>query len=269
MIVRRLIVFSGFDGRVVEKIRPRLASQQADVVIVKRPNIFDELYFRKLLQRFWTVSQPYLVDENVRLVSVLASCLSGPEEANRERQVFWPILRRVVLDKRCGSDVNMAGLVSEKIIQLLAHDDFLGTYKRIRPATDATLSLPVENISTPRFRTELDRLYDLETFQPAPALDRYVQKLKRGAGLRVRGLDFKGCVNNASHPVRRITDSVRCDLEARMRLGFSVPSRFEFDVTCATGLAGKTFKLCSGMLVKIPASADHLNMRMNGDFDHP
>jgi hypothetical protein len=267
-VIRRIVVFSGFDGAVVERLRPMLAAQQTEVVVVKLAPHLDQAYFDRLFARFWQVASGHLADPAARWVGLLASAAEAAEE-EMERAAFFPMLRRHSVERRRARDVNAATRLGNELIALLTGSDFLVTYRRVKPAPDAVLALPIENCPASRLRNELQRLYNMDAFEPAPALDRFIQRLKKGGGLRARALTFKGCTNDPKHPVRRVTDSDRCDAESRFRLGFSIPARFEFDVSCETGLTGKTFYCCDGGPVRITKSPSHLNMRINGDFTHP
>jgi hypothetical protein len=152
-------------------------------------------------------------------------------------------------------------------MQLFTSGEFLSLSREVRPSAAPALNLPLLNVKSSRLRTAISELYELRTFTPAPGISKDVARLKGGRGLRIKGIDYRGAVNNDSHPVRRCTDSVFCDVAARLRLGFSLPERFEFDVSCETGLAGKQFRMCDGAAMTIPDWADHLNMRINDDFE--
>jgi len=267
MILRRLVVFSGFDARIVERIRPELEAQHCDVVVVKRWPILTIEYFQKLLGRLATVANRQFENPDVRLVALLVSNIEDEETRALEDSTFKPMLRRLMIDPSMARDVERTPELSGRIIALITGEEFLSTYDRIRPATDATLALPLKNAANRRLEREITSLYDLLRFQPTAGLDRYIRRLKKGRGLRSKDIDFCGCLNDPSHPIRRRTDSIHCDMNGRFRLGFSIPPRFEFDVTCETGLTGKTFQQCDGARVKIPAKATHLNMRINDDFD--
>jgi hypothetical protein len=224
-------------------------------------------YFHKLLGQFAVTAKKQLENPDVRLVALLVSNVTDIDTRLLEDGVFKPMLRRLAIDPSMARNVQLCSKLSAQIINLITNIDFLSTYNRIKPATDATLALPLKNAANSRLEREIGGLYELLRFQPTAGLDRHVQRLKNGRGLRSKGIDFCGCNNDPSHPIRRKTNSVQCDMNGRFRLGFSIPPRFEFDVTCETGLAGKTFQQCDGARVKIPREATHLNMRVNDDFD--
>jgi hypothetical protein len=267
MILRRLVAFSGFDARLVEGIRPELEAQQVDVAVVKLWPALPLGYFEKLLERTAALANRQFTDPDVRIVALLVSCVADKDAIEAENEVFWPMLRRLAISPSLSHDIRRAPALATQIISLMTNPEFLSTYERIKPAADATLALPLRNASNARLTRELKSLYELTRFQPTASLGRFVQRLKGRRGLRTNGIDFRGCQNDPRHPVRRMTDSLRCDLSGRFRLGFSVPPRFEFDVSCETGIAGKTFELCDGKRLKVPARASHLNMRINDDFD--
>jgi hypothetical protein len=114
----------------------------------------------------------------------------------------------------------------------------------------------------------MESLYHLRQGNLSTRLNKEVALVKRTGALRIRGIDFKGCINSAVHPVRRCSETKWCDISARIRFGFAVHERFEFDVTRESGsLSDVEFVICDGSTQNVPTRADHLNMRINGDFD--
>jgi hypothetical protein len=266
MLVRRLVVFSGFDTKVVERLRAPLKSAQTDVVFAKLPQPITQAYFDNLIGHTAGYVDETLNKSDSRIVALVASCLEDEELMRLEKGVFFPSFRRLAFPKAFARDVGKAKQIAEALVAKFAANEFLAAYQFIKPGVRAVLSLPYMNADSRRLRNNLENLYELEIYEPHQNLAKEVAHLKAGRGMRIRGIDFRGCVNDPSHPVRRCTDTRLCDVSARLRLGFSVPERFEFDVTCETGLAGKKFQLCGGTTQQIPASASHLNMRMNNDF---
>jgi hypothetical protein len=135
----------------------------------------------------------------------------------------------------------------------------------------------IRNLAKPRTNAEVllcnlkhlaQSIESIATFESS-SLNRNVQKqisrIKGGAGLQVGNLQFRGVTNDLSHPVRRISDNATCDLKAFFRLGHVVPARFEFDVTSVGSWNSRRFANCDGTETTVPASATHVNMRINGD----
>lgn len=266
MLVRRLVLFSGFDTKVIERLRVPLKSTQTDVIFAKLPQPISQAYFDGLIHRAATYVDEALNKSDLRIVALVASCLEDELNVHLEQKVFFPSFRRLAFPKAFARDLSKASKIAEAIVQKFASNEFLSTYQFVKPGARAVLSLPFRNANSRRLRSNLESLYNLQIYEPNQNLSKEVAPLKGGRGMRIKGIDFQGCVNDPSHPVRRCTDTRLCDVSARLRLGFSISERFEFDVTCETGLSRKTFQLCDGSTVQIPASASHLNMRINDDF---
>lgn len=266
METRRLIVLSGFDTRVADRLRTSLASRRSDVAFVKLYGDADEAYFHRLAKRSWELIGKAQQAGDQIVLGVVASALSSEAELARERECFFPALRRLSFDSARRRDINTAAQTADEIVGALTSDKFLALKASVKPSLGRPLLLPVRNTRSKVLRAQLERLYELLEPTPTANLKKEIVKLKGNRGLRVRGIDFASVVNNARHPVRRCTDAPACDLKAIMRLGFCVPDRFEFDVASDTGLVGKEFWICDGTTKAVSRSASHLNMRMNDDF---
>jgi hypothetical protein len=265
MTTRRLVVFSGFDTRFVAQAKISLKANQTDVVFTSATAGVERAYFVALLgQTLKTVNQ-LLSNNDARVVGMLASCIDEAGASQAEKEAFYPIFRRMVFPSSFRRDMHRVNEVVQKLVRSLSSEEFLDTHKYIK-SPSAVLALPLLNADSRRLRRTINDLYEMKIFRPDGGIDKEVIRLRRGRGLRIKGIDFAACVNDSSHPVRRCTDSIVCDLAARLRLGFSVPARFEFDVSCEQGVSGKEFRLCDGSSQKIPGWADHLNMRINDDF---
>lgn len=266
MTIRRLVVFSGFDTKFIERARGQLQSIQAKVIFTSAANGLDSKYFESLLGSTLTFMDETLKSEDgTRIVGLIASSIQDEVALELEKRAFFPAFRRFAFPYNFSRDINRVNEVTSRLMGTIKSDEFLGTYEYVKPSS-AVLSLPLMNTNSRRLAAEMRELYELRSFRPTAGLDKEVVRMRRGRGMRVRGIDFAGCVNDASHPIRRCSESVLCDVSSRLRLGFSVPARFEFDVTSEQGVAGKEFQLCDGTVQKIPGWADYLNMRINDDF---
>jgi hypothetical protein len=266
MIVRRLVVFSGIDTRVVNRLAAGMRSAATDIAFVRLDvDGLSEDYFSRLTERAVAVAQRILRPD-VRLLSLLVSCASTDEERALERDFFFPALRRLELPRECRRDVNQFSEVLRRVQATFASDTYKSVVKRASPQGEARLLLPIRNSGLDRLRRHFVEIYEMRQTDLSRRIQRDVAVMRRRRGYRIRNLDFAGAINDGTHPIRRCTDSAVCDLACLMRFGAPIPDRFEFDVSCSTGLAGMTFYLCDGTRVIIPRGASHLNMRMNDDF---
>lgn len=268
MTIHRLVVFSGFDTRLIEKVRHPLRSRQTASIFTKLNGEVGPEYFQSLLTRIRNFVDEICVTNDVRVIAVVASCIADQNARSLERVAFCPAFRRISFPSSWARDLNRHASMLNRIGDIFTSQDFLETYNFIKGPSNVPLALPLRNADCRQLIRDVDQIYELQSFVPSSGLDKRVTRLKRARGLRVNGVDFLGRMNNPSHPIRRCTDSVGCDVAARLRLGFSVPSRFEFDVTCENGLAGKLFYLCDGTAQRVPSGVTHLNMRMNDDHKY-
>jgi hypothetical protein len=259
-----MVVFSGFDSVLVEHARASLRSRQIEAVFVKSTATLNHEYFEKLRTRALEVSRRIVEEDDDRIVSLLASCVPKQTEAI-EKSTFFPWLRRIKFPVKYRRDINLIGEMLRKLQSVFSSEEFLGTYDFIRPGASAVLSLPLRNSPSRRLSREIEAIFELDAFRPDNSLGKEVVRLRGGRGFRIGVLNFRPAINNAGHPVRRCTDSDACDAAAFYRLGFSLPARFEFDVTADAGVAGREFWLCDGASSVAPSWATHLNMRVNDD----
>jgi hypothetical protein len=199
------------------------------------------------------------------MLGILVSAI--PEDLKEEERArFFPSLQRFAIDPSFRSDINRAPDLVQAIIKIFSSAQFDAVTRAASPHQDTRLLLPLRNVGIERLRRHFVDVYEMSACGFSRRLERDIMRMKRGFGYRIRDLNFKGVVNDGTHPIRRCTDSLLCDLQAAMRFGVSIPERFEFDVTCGNGLDRKTFYLCDGEAVKIAGAVSHLNMRINDDF---
>lgn len=265
MIVRRLAVLSGIDARVADRMGPALRSMATDVAFVKiGPDGLSSDYFLRLSRRTLEVAQRALLRTDTKLLGLLVSAVDLEEEL--ETDFFFPALRRLSVPKQWRRDVNQSSQIVREIQLTFGSSIYQDVAKYASPQGEDRLLLPIRNTKLDRMSRHFLEIYRMRQVGLTRRLLRDITAMRRGRGYRIRGIDFKGMVNDGTHPIRRCTDSPVCDLRALMRFGVTVPERFEFDVSCSTGLAGKTYYLCDGQPVKVPGGASHLNMRINDDF---
>ncbi|MFD1613424.1 hypothetical protein ACFSCW_16610 [Sphingomonas tabacisoli] len=266
MTVRRLIVLSGISTRVADKIGPSLRSMGGDVAFVKIGS--DGLtsdYFDRLVDRTLSLAGRASQSLSSKIFGLLVSAVPSGSES-LEADYFFPAMRRIGVPPEYRNDPNRAQALVRLIMQAFASDIYQTVAKVVAPQEDERLLLPVRNSGVDRLERQFREIYHMRQTGFTRRLTREVVRMKKGRGLRMRGLDFKSAVNNGTHPIRRCTGTPTCDLKALLRFGVSVVDRFEFDVSCESGLNGKTFYLCDGTPVRISASPSHLNMRLNDDF---
>lgn len=266
MIVRRLVVLSGIDSRVADRLGPALRSAAIDVAFVKiGADGLSRDYFARLVRRTLDVAHRAMLRADVKLLGLLVSCASTDEQQT-EHEHFFPALRRLEIPREYRRDVNQFFEVRRRIEVTFRSATYENVAREASPQREGRLLLPVRNCRSDRLTRHFGEIYELRQDDLSRRLMRDIPRMKKGRGYRIRDADFKGAINDGTHPVRRRTDTPICDLGALMRFGVLVPERFEFDISCSTGLANKTFSLCDGTPIKIPAGTSHLNMRINDDF---
>ena len=264
MTVARVAVLSGFTGRFCEAAKRAMSARQIAVASVPLTGTVTAAYCSELARR---ALQLVLGADGPKedLQVLLVSCLPQMEREH-ERQALFPALRRLDVPVSFRADIHLARQLSEIVAREYRNQAHLALARSVKASAQSVICLPIGNSKSRRLRTEIEAIYLGEAFSLSRTLDKEVVRRKSGRGLRIRDLDFCGRVNGPEHPVRRCTDDPICDLGAALRLGFPVPPRFEFDVSCEAGLAGKEFALCGGAKARISRAADHLNMRINGDY---
>ena len=266
MVVRRLAIFSGFDTNVVEACRIRLQSNQTHVAFVRRPESLDARYFDSLLGRsLFQVDRLRLPTERVH--ALLVSCVEDLQELALETAAFFPSVQRLGLRRQWRKDINATSQICRSVLQTLTSPVFRDSQELVRHTGSAMALLPLVNVPSRRLTYEIRAIYEMQSRDFTARIAKEVVRLKRGQGIRVGSLTFRSCVNDPSHPIRRQSNKPHCDLSASLRLGFDVPARLEFDVTCDSGLDRKTFCQCDGRSETVPSGTSHLNMRINGDFE--
>ena len=266
MIRRNLAVISGFHTKVIDRLGPPLRSKGIDISFTDISNGINREYFDRLVNRTILVASRNISREDIRLRSILVSCITDHHEAGLEFDYFFPSMRRLSLPGNLQKDVAMSSVIANKISDVFKSKDYEQISEIALPHKEQRLLLPVKNAKLSKLTTHYQEIYEFRSSCLSRRLERDIARLKSGEGHCIKGTFFKGTVNDGTHPIRRCTDSPRCDLQAMMRFGVHLPERFEFDVSCESGLAGKTFFLCDGSAQKIPRRASHLNMRVNDDF---
>lgn len=267
MTIRRLAVLSGIDTRVIDRVAPILRSMAIQVAFVRMGadgNSRD--YYDRLTRRTLQVAAQLLVKPDVKIHALLVSSELSEDEWACEAAYFFPALRRFEIARSFRRDTNRGQEMARAIHGAFTSISYLELVRKASPQGESRLLLPITNTKLPRLRRHFLEIYRLNETALSRRLERDISRRKGMKGYRVQGLDFRGAVNDGTHPIRRCTDSPECDLAALFRFGVVVPERFEFDVSCETGLEGKTFHLCNDEAVRIPKGTSHLNMRMNDDF---
>ena len=257
-------MFSGFDPRVSENARRYLQASQV-LVVQGGSKASGRNYFQdSLLAARYNIRQ--IENEDVRLNFILVSCIEDSAMRDLEQEAFFPALRRLQVPAAWRGDIHGGRRIADAVIASFNSARTQELQAITKWSAAAVALLPCENIRPQRLRRELEGMYHMNVGSFSRRLNRDVLRMKRGKGIRVGNLEFKGCLNDPSHPVRRTSDQAQCDVGAALRLGFGVPIRFEFDVSCAQGLAGLRFRHCDGVTEQIQRDASHVNMRINGDF---
>lgn len=265
MIIRRAVVLSGIDSRLLEKTKPILSSRQITVISEKMQDNIGS-YVDSLLSRTNSELSKISSGGNCKIIAMVASFLNDDYDISVETRTFFPILRRLSLPYSWRSDINRYNEIADRITATFKSEDFGKLSYSFKKPLDDTLLLPHINCNCQQLTNEFISIYNMHQSNLSSKINKYVNRIKKTKALNIKGVQFEGCLNNESHPVRRCSDDAWCDIAAQFRFGFEVPSRFEFDVTASNGIAGKTFHLCNGTAQKIPSHADHLNMRINGDY---
>jgi hypothetical protein len=212
------------------------------------------------------VTDKILERPDVRLSALLVSGFEAEEEQEEEAKYFFPALRRLAVPVELRSDRSAAPRLFELVKNTMGADGFKAFVRSVSPREEARFLMPLRNSGCRPLAGHFKALYRLETTGLSQRIQREIVSRRGFRGYRVNGVDFSVVVNSEKHPIRRCTDTPHCDLQARLRLGVHVPARLEFDVTCETGLATKTFYLCDGTASRVSREASHLNMRLNDDF---
>jgi hypothetical protein len=266
MITRRLAILSGIDPRVADRIGPGLRSRATDVAFVKiGSDGFSQDYFSRLTARALSISVRTLGRQDTKLYALLVSAIPCDDQ-DTEAEYFFPAARRLEVAREYRRDVNQASNLAQLIQDAFASPVYTDLARRVSPQGEDRLLLPIVNTKLGRMRRHFLEIFRLRSSGLSRRLERDINRMRGGRGYRIVGMDFRGALNDGTHPIRRCTDSPTCDLQALMRFGVAIPERFEFDVSCEKGLEGKTFHLCDGTPVRVSKGVSHLNMRINDDF---
>lgn len=265
MTIKRILVFSGFDTRLVERTRASLRANQIEVIFAKLEGFADPAYFKILMERVWSFLIENSSESGTRVIGLLASCCSDEPAKTREREVFFPSFRRRGFPTAYKNELGRAREIVETIVKDFTSDEFIAAGEYIKARSAPILALPLRNAESARLLKVMADLYELKEMTPAANLSKEIVRRKGAPGFRIRDLDFVGCTNSAKHPIRRCTESITCDVAGWLRLGFSLPKRFEFDVTSERGVSGRRFFLCDDTVQIAPTWASHVNMRINDD----
>lgn len=267
MSIQRFLIFSGFDTRYIEKTKPSLKANQIIPIFRKLvPDSWPE-YFQQLSSEIELVTRKPILVEGKEAICFLASCVNNVEISTVENEYFFPAMRKITFSNDFRADTSKINLFITKCLDAFNSEDTIELKRQVKSWKRATLRLPPKNIDIKYFKNCLKSLYEMDSALPPDNLSKYIQMRNGNKKLRVNGVDFEGVLNGPMHPVRRCTDSHKCDVHARFRLGFNVPERFEFDVSCEKGFNGKSFKRCDGIGYIVRNEATHLNMRVNDDFE--
>ena len=263
MIERRVAIFSGFDTRVVAKVSPQLTSTATDLAFVKLSGEADSSYFQSLVARTLVIAERSLARGDVRLTTLLVSCLDTEEDREREARAFFPAVRRLSLDTSLRKDLNRSSDIASAVVSAFRNPEQTDFARSLHQ--DVRLLLPVRNTPCKPLIGSFRAIYERSASSVSPRVQRRILSRRGRPGFMVRDLAFCPATNDGTHPVRRCTDSPECDLKAFMRFGVAVPERFEFDVSSDTGLKGKTFEYCDGTHHRVTKDVGHINMRINDD----
>lgn len=261
---RAVAVFSGISTKVLNDARASLRSMSIEAAFV-RFDAPDQDYFTRLMARATTlVGQLELVGVS-QLNLLLFSGLEGSNLANEECH-FCPALRRVGVPRSWCNDRQRAKELSALVNDTFRSESVWTFAKELRSQRSLHLLLPMRNSNVRPLANVYADIYHGRRTEVSQRVKRMALLRKKGQGIGIGNVNLSPVVNGDRHPVRRISDTPFCDFNARFRFGIPIPPRFEFDVTCDTGLSGKSFFQCDGTRVAVGKSATHLNMRVNDDF---
>lgn len=262
--MRRLTVaLNGFGTKFIEKAKPVLLSRNYELAFVKEDRDY-RVHLQKLCRRILHVTERH-ADWSAQHFCLLVSCEDDSGKRSLEDDCFFPAVRRIRVDRTVQAKTDGATRLAKVVDEAYVSWQSSGLPQQLRARTNAALLLPLRNARCRHLTSSLKDIYENQSVRLRRSAERSIA-LQRGGGMNVSGLTFTGATNTDQHPLRRNTDSVECDLKGRFRLGHGVPLRFEFDVTCNGGLAGREFWQCNGHSYRAPAHVTHVNIRMNDDF---
>lgn len=270
---KRLLILSGLSSRVADKLETRLLTLVDKVAYVSTAAKtgeadFDKAYFLALSKRAHDVTQLIPVRPNETILNgFLASFLPNNIATEYESDIFFPALRRIQLDYTLRNDLGRLESIYRVINSGIANYDGDKDFSKILQK-DKRYLLPHKNIKVDTLRSNYMEIYFGNRTSLSTNIDRKIPPDRSNNGINTKGgLNFKGTINSGMHPIRRKSDCNCCDLQARFRFGKMIDERFEFDVTAKGELHGKSFSYCDGTIIPVTGGPDHLNMRINGDFE--
>lgn len=261
---KKIAIFSGVNTNVLEKCSPTLrASGIIPVYIKNSPNgIFNDEYFSKLAKQVNFILNRE-ENNNVNIgVAFLVSSLEG-EFLENEINYFVPSLTRLEIEKKILNNSSSYNLINRIILSYIKNNVIINNKLK----SNVMLKLPVRNSFLKALYYNYVDIYLNICSDINKNVERKINRIKKGGGLRINDLTFKGTINNGRHPVRRICNSDICDIKAKFRFGIRIHDRFEFDVTSSRKLDGREFFLCDGTKKKVSKNKSHINMRINDDFN--
>jgi len=260
-----VVAICGLGTKFVESIRNSLQSRHGVVIaLVERRGDRYEEYLERLAKRVVELVERHSTSDNQVLCMLVSA--SEPRLHQIELSVLCPALRCVTTDPSIQLS-RQAGIdLAERVHKIITDWKSSPLRRALRPTHDAVALLPVRNCGIRQVAGWLHRLCQFERAELPRSIGKKISRAAGGEGLVIHRVKFTGKVNSEIHPVRRCTDMSSCDLKARVRIGHVIPVRYEFDVTCPSGLTRKRFYLCDGARASVPERATHLNMRINDDF---
>jgi hypothetical protein len=261
---RGVAVFSGISTKVLNDARATLRSMAIESAFVGFDRA-DSDYFARLMVRTTTIVSRLESGGASQIHLLLFSGLEG-SDLGIEEYHFCPALRRVGVPRAWRKDRQRASELTTLVKDTFRDDGVWAFAKEVRSQRALHLLLPIRNSKVRPLANVYADIYRGCRTEVSQRVKRSAMLRKRGQGIRIGNVDLCPVVNADRHPVRRISDTPLCDFNARFRFGSPIPTRFEFDVTCESGIAGKTFYQCDGHGLTVSKSATHLNMRVNDDF---
>jgi hypothetical protein len=258
-----IAVLCGISTRVIDPMTKALRANAIEPVFTK-VSVDTGSYLESLLANTCATIKALDCDQKIRIRSLtVISGFSKDEDIALEARFFFPAARRFAVKPEYRNNPASSAAVRDAIIRLFKNKNEVDSRKEIRG--DIRNLLPLRNCGCKGITDSVSAIYLRDTNLIDRKVDKEICRVKGSKALRIRGIDFLPANNNDRHPIRRCSDSLGCDLAASFRLGVPVNERFEFDVTCRTGLKGKTFYQCSGSANDLTHEPSHLNMRINDD----
>lgn len=265
---RGIVVLSGIGTRVIDRIASRLTANGLAAAFVEiRNGALDEAYFQRLVAHTLVVLDRTRSRGDVSISAFLVSGLADGEQSELESRSFFPALRRVSVDPAWRNNPAAAARIADAAIGYFQDGSVKNFIRSVSIRRDARLLLPLRNARCKLLTEQFGSIYLRDANELSGRVTRDVVPVRGRKCFRIYGIDFTPVENGGRHPVRRCSDTARCDLEGAFRFGATVPERVEFDVSCETGLRNKTFRQCDDTPAAFNREPTHVNMRINGDFE--